>query len=94
MKIDFDNPNPLNLFGLRKLEVPPPFFNYCNLILSYNLLNAIELWIKENCKGRYYIGQGNSLSDDGFINSGLKIGFEDSKEMSYFMLACPHLKYQ
>ena len=23
----------------------------------------------------------------------ITIGFEDSKELSYFMLACPHLKY-
>jgi hypothetical protein len=94
MKIDLDNPNSLNLLGIRKLEVPPVFFTYCHLTLAYNLILAIEEWIQDHCKGRYYIGQANSVSEDGSVNSAVQVGFEESKEMSYFMLACPHLKYK
>jgi len=33
------------------------------------------------------------LDDNNKIAQIITIGFEETKDMSYFMLACPHLKY-
>lgn len=91
---NFKEPNPYNLFDIRKMEVPPPFFEYYNIKFTYNLEDAITDWIMKNLKGRFYVGQSLDILSDNNIDQCLKIGFENSKEASYFMLACPHLKYK
>lgn len=53
--------------------------------------SSIEKWIFENLKNRYYVAREKTR---GFGQSNIKVGFEDPKEASYFMLACPHLKYK
>lgn len=83
-------PNPLNVYKIRTLKVPPPHFEYCTMPMSYNLTEAMSNWVTDNLKGRYYIG---STIDQNYKNT-LKIGFEEPKELSYFMLACPLLKYK
>jgi len=50
----------------------------------------MSTWVHDNLKGRYYIG---STIDQNY-KTVLKIGFEEPKELSYFMLACPLLKYK
>jgi hypothetical protein len=87
-------PNPLNVFEIRRVDYCPPYFESINLPLTYNLQESIERWIESNLKGRYYIGRSVDLIDNKIQNNLLKISFEESKEMSYFMLACPHLKYK
>jgi len=82
-------PNALNVFNLRTMTVPPPHFEYTTIPVRYNLESAIDSWIISHLKGRYYIGRGVSAEQDPII----KIGFEDPKELSFFTLACPHLKY-
>jgi len=93
MPYSLKNPNPLNFFGIRKLSVPAPHFEYISIPMSYNLEKSIERWILENLKGRFYIGKSIEISNDNTIGTVLTIGFEDGKEVSYFTLACPHLKY-
>jgi len=83
-------PNPLNIYGMRTLKVPPPHFEYCTMPMTYNMTDALSNWIDKNLKGRYYLGQ----SLDSNYKSTVKIGFEEPKELSYFMLACPLLKYK
>ena len=58
--------------------------------MTYNLTEAMSNWVNDNLKGRFYIG---STIDTNY-KSTLKIGFEEPKELSYFMLACPLLKYK
>jgi len=82
-------PNALDFFGIRELRTFPKHFDFVTVEMRYNLEDSIRKWIKHNLKGRFYIGR--SLNDD--FNPILKIGFESHKELSYFMLACPHLKY-
>ena len=86
--------NPLNVFKARRTEFPPSHFEYTDIPLQYNLQEALIKWIDKNCKSRYYIGKNVFLDNDNKIQTGLKVGFEESKEMSFFMLACPHLKYK
>ena len=87
-------PNALNFFKLRKLKRIPQHFEFISLPLTYNLQNSIEKWIMTNLKGRYYIDKNIDVDDSDSIQNVLKIGFEEGKEMSYFTLACPHLKYK
>ena len=89
---DFD-PNPYNIFEIRRAKFPPDHFEYANLPMYYNLADALQKWIENNLKGRYYLGKQLSLDDSNKIEYKIKVGFENEKEMSYFMLACPHLKY-
>jgi len=88
-----NNPNPLNLFGKRQVELLPPNFIVITMPTTYNTQDIVIRWIYDHCKGRFYVGKGIIL-DRGSIESVIKIGFEDPKESSYFVLACPYLKYQ
>lgn len=86
-------PNYLNFFEIRRAKVPPPWYEYVNIPIKYNLEASVSKWITENLKGRFYIGKSITISASGQIETILKIGFENTKECSYFTLACPHLKY-
>ena len=87
------DPNPLNFFNIRKLNTVPPHFEFISIPMHYNLQESIEKWILKNLKGRFYVGQNINLSTSNTLTPVLQIGFEEGKEMSYFTLACPHLKY-
>jgi len=95
MKHKLDNPNPLNFFGIRQLRVPPPHFEIMNIQMNmYNLEESIIKWINRNLKSRFYVGKITALDSNNQYVQTLQIGFEDPKELSYFSLACPHLKYK
>ena len=86
--------NPLEFFELREAHYLPPHFETITTPVMYNLQESISKWIRDHLKGRYYIGKSIDVSHTNDVSSVLKIGFEDPKEASYFMLACPHLKYK
>jgi len=52
----------------------------------------IRLWIKSKLTGRFSIVKMPSIESDGKIKSVRYVGFEDYKELTYFMLACPHIR--
>jgi hypothetical protein len=87
-------PNPLNVFEVRQVKSAPPHFEYVNLPMKYNLEESLIKWIKQNLKNRFYTGKNISLDSDNKLVQVLTVGFEETKDMSYFMLACPHLKYK
>ena len=86
-------PNPLEVFKARQVTTAVPYFEYVNIPTRYNLEGSLSKWIQDNLRNRYYIGKGVTLDTDNKLNQVITIGFEETKEMSYFMLACPHLKY-
>ena len=86
--------NPLNILEVRRATVPPPHFEYMNIPIKYNLEESLNKWIEKNLKNRYYVGRNVILDDNNKIIKVLTIGFEESKDMSFFMLACPYLKYK
>ena len=47
----------------------------------------------KNLKSRFFIGKKVALDKENAVATMINLGFEDPKELSYFMLACPHLKY-
>jgi hypothetical protein len=87
-------PNPLNVFEVRQVKAAPPHFEYVNLPMKYNLEESLIKWIKQHLKNRFYTGKNVSLDSDNKLTQVLTVGFEETKDMSYFMLACPHLKYK
>ena len=86
--------NPLNVFEVRQVKSAPPHFEYVNLPMKYNLEESLVKWIKQNLKNRFYTGKNVTLDSDNKLIQVLTVGFEETKDMSYFMLACPHLKYK
>ena len=87
-------PNPLNVFEVRQVKSAPPHFEYVNLPMKYNLEESLVKWIKQHLKHRFYAGKNVTLNSDNKLTQVLTVGFEETKDMSYFMLACPHLKYK
>lgn len=85
--------NPLNVFNARQVEFLPSHFDQVEVSMTYNLTSALKRWIDKNLTNRYYIGKTVALDDDNKMSYKIKIAFEDSKELSYFLLACSHLKY-
>lgn len=86
--------NPLNVFGVRQVKSAPPHFEYVNLPMTYNIEGSITKWVQNNLKHRFYIGKNVTLDDSNKLVQVLTVGFEEPKDMSFFMLACPHLKYK
>jgi hypothetical protein len=85
--------NALNFFNVREVRHNAPHFETVNLETTYNFEESIKGWIERNLKGRYYIGKTMILDSGNQYQNRVQIGFESPKELSYFMLACPHLKY-
>ncbi len=86
--------NPLEVFKIRRASIPPIHFECADLVMPYNMKDALEKWIESNLKSKYYIGRSSIIDNDNKICYSIRIGFEEPKELSYFMLACPHLKYK
>lgn len=88
-------PNALNLFEVRRSKVPVPHYEYITIPHTYNVEEALNKWILQNLKGRYYVGKGVEVSEKtNRIETSMRVGFEEGKELAYFMLACPLLKYK
>lgn len=87
-------PNPLNVFEVRRVKSAPPHFEYLSIPLTYNIEDSINKWILQHLSGRFYVGKSVELDRANKIVTVIKVGFEENKELSYFMLACPILKYK
>jgi hypothetical protein len=83
--------NPLDVLQQRKLKVAAPHFVSLSISDS-EIFEGIEEWVKTKLKGRYYIVKKPSIDKSGNLRSSHFIGFEDQKELTYFMLACPQLR--
>jgi len=95
MKMQLKEPNPLNFYDARQLSVLPPHFQSIDIdVQLYNLEDTICKWILKSLKGRFYCARAIGLSSDNQLKQTIKVGFEEPKELSYFTLACPHLKYK
>lgn len=87
------NPKPLDVLKIRQVNFCPQHFSTTQINRSYNLDRVICDWIVDNLSGRYYFGSTVKLDEDKNFTQMYQVGFESAKELSFFMLACPHLKY-
>jgi hypothetical protein len=83
--------NPLNVLECREVSDPPIYFKYHTATINHNRVKSLKEWIYNNLKHRFYAGETLVLKDNQW-DIQVKIGFEDPKELSFFLLACPHLK--
>lgn len=80
-----DDINPLNVFGLRRVEHRPPHFETLTFDLRTVEKNITD-WVFENLHGRFYFGDHFALNDKGQSVIYKCIAFEDASELSYFGL--------
>lgn len=79
--------NNLNILDKRKVSFIPYHFKKIDIEQNFFLNNdEIEKWIEKNLEGRYYI-----VLDD-WKSHTISIAFENAKELTYFLLACPFLR--
>lgn len=77
-------PNPLNLFNLRRVEHCPPHFFAVDFDSSAND-KKISDWIWENLTGRFFLGDVFVQNDAGRAIKK-RAGFELHGEATYFAL--------
>lgn len=84
--------NPLDVLKSRKLDFIPPHFSKLRLGERDVFKSDIEDWIKSKLKGRYCIKNVPFIDNDDKLKSFTFVGFEDEKEMTFFMLGYPNLR--
>ena len=84
--------NALEVLNQRKVDVIPLHFSKMKISEKEIYSESIENWIRAKLKGRYFIKKYPSIGNDGKVKPSTFVGFEIQAEMSYFILACPHLR--
>lgn len=84
--------NYLDLLKERQLNWIPVHFTKTK-ILESEIWNKEKLasWIRSKLKGRFSLVKTPMITDDS-LKSELIVAFEDQRELTYFMLACPYLR--
>jgi hypothetical protein len=77
--------NPLNVFGLRRVEHAPPHFESVVFDLRVPDRN-ISNWIYANLDGRFHLGEHYYIDDNDRVQKSWKAAFEIHSEASYFGL--------
>lgn len=88
------DPNPLCVLDVQEVGFAEPHFEYVDIPLIYNLEKSLKEWISGHLKNKFYIGRNIILDDNNKLVQVVTVGFEEAKDASYFMLACPFLKYK
>lgn len=85
--------NPLDILKFRKVDRILPHFSKVKISNNTFFDNdeEVESWINTNCKGRFSISK-LPITDEGRIKVFTFVGFEEEKELTYFMLACPFFR--
>jgi hypothetical protein len=86
------NINPIDVLKQREVKTLPPHFVKVQLSSGDLFDNNIKDWISVKLKGRFCIIKYPAINSDGQLKSSTFAAFEDQKELTYFMLACPHLR--
>jgi len=84
--------NVLDVLDCRKMDTVVPHFSKVLVNRSDWDSDKIDDWITANLKGRYYLLDQPYITEEGKLKSARFAGFEDHKEITYFILACPYLR--
>ena len=79
-----DDVNPLNVFGLRRVDHCPPHFTKI-FFDTYTNEKTITDWVYSNLTGRFYYGEYYAEVDNKTTVTKC-IAFEEPGEASYFTL--------
>lgn len=84
--------NPLDALGYRKLDfLPKQFVVYEFKNIDFVMEDELSNWIRTNLQDRYFVGYV-PLFESNKSKSILCVGFENGRELTYFILACPYLR--
>lgn len=86
------NLNPLDVLNIRETKVLPPHFTKIKVTEGDIYDGKMKQWIQTKLKGRFCILKSPAVDQQGNLKSTTFVAFEDQKELTYFMLACPHLR--
>ena len=84
--------NELDVIGTRKLNYIPNHFVKIKINNFDNFDDNIESWISNRLSHRYSICIIPSIDSKGKLKNATYAAFENQKELTYFMLACPHFR--
>lgn len=82
--------NPLNVLGIRKLNIMPDTFHKISFIDTFITTEFLEHWIEYNLNSRYTIARMTIVDNNKDILEKLVVGFEDEKDLTVFCLSYPH----
>lgn len=89
--LKYKEPNPLAVFGLRRLEDHcPDHFVTVDFDIKCQEKNILD-WVWTNLSGRFYFGDYYYRNSDGAIETKKRIGFETPGEASMFALVLDQL---
>jgi hypothetical protein len=80
--------NPLDVLEKRKFQFLPPHLT--TIVIGSTGLRLINEWVSNSLSGRYFIGSVLRLENNRLMSQDV-IAFEDPKESTIFLLACPYL---
>lgn len=84
--------NPISILKKRELKTLPPHFAKITISESEMFDGKIKNWIKDKLKGRFCVTRIPHVDQNGGLRSITVAAFENQKELTYFMLACPFLR--
>jgi hypothetical protein len=84
--------NPLDVLNAREMKTLPPHFSKARISNDRDYDFRILDWIKSKLKGRYCVVTYPSVDSNNKFKTSAFVGFEEQKELTYFMLACPYLR--
>jgi len=82
--------NVIDVLKKRQLNFLPVHFKSI-AVDNFNVVK-IEDWINTKLKGRFCITQIPRIDKDDKLRSTSIVAFEEEKELTYFMLACPYTR--
>jgi len=82
---------PFNVHKVRKVTFLPDHFESVAIAASPRNQSKIAQWIDDNLSNRYFVNRVTDVDQTNKITYKIKVGFEEAKEMSFFMIACPLL---
>jgi hypothetical protein len=82
--------NPLNVLGFRLVNKIPKHFTTISVEVDCDV-PTLTRWIYNNLNSRFGVVSELKVSDRNHMAESKKIGFEDPRETTMFMLTCPYL---
>lgn len=84
--------NPLEILREREVKTLPPHFSRIKISDSERYDKNILGWIRSKLSGRYCIVSYPAIDSNDKFKASTYAGFEEQKELTYFMLACQYLR--
>lgn len=84
--------NPIDVLKQREMATLPPHFAKTKIADHDFYDTQIRNWVSVKLKGRFCIAKMPAIDSSGNLKSTTFVAFEDQKELTYFMLACPYLR--